>query len=68
MPYVIPWERTAERRGRRKGRVDGIEVGRVEAKKETAKNLLAMGLDIDKIVKATGLKKEIIEMLETTSN
>jgi predicted transposase/invertase (TIGR01784 family) len=68
MPYVIPWERTAERRGRRKGRVDGIEVGRVEAKKETAKNLLAMGLDIDKIVKATGLKKEIIEMLKATSN
>ena len=60
MPYVIPWERTAERRGRRKG----IE----EGKKETAKNLLAMGLDIDKIVKATGLKKEIIEMLKTTSN
>jgi hypothetical protein len=26
MPYVIPWERTAERRGRRKG----IEVGREE--------------------------------------
>ncbi len=55
MPYVIPWERTAERRGRRKG----IE----EGKKETAKNLLAMGIDVDKIVKATGLKKETVETL-----
>jgi predicted transposase/invertase (TIGR01784 family) len=64
MSYIIPWERTAERRGRRKG----IEVGKEEGKKETAKNLLAMGLDIDKIVKATGLKKEIIEMLKSTSN
>ena len=68
MPYIIPWERTAEKRGRRKGRVEGIEVGRVEGKKETAKNLLAMGIDIDKIVKATGLKKEIVEMLKLTSN
>jgi predicted transposase/invertase (TIGR01784 family) len=76
MPYVIPWERTAERRGRRKGREEGIEVGRVEGieagkvegKKETAKNLLSMGLDIDKIVKATGLKKEIVETLKITSS
>jgi predicted transposase/invertase (TIGR01784 family) len=64
MPYMIPWERTAERRGRRKGR----EEGREEEKKATAKNLLGMGIDIDKIVKATGLQKEVVEALRVKSN
>jgi predicted transposase/invertase (TIGR01784 family) len=63
MPYVIPWEKTAERRGRRKGREVGIEEGMEKKARETAKNLLEMGIDIDKIVKATGLKKETVETL-----
>ena len=80
MPYMLPWELTAERRGRRKGKLEGrlegklegIEVGKaqgIEIKaKETARNLLEMGLDIDKIVKATGLKKEVVEKLRGRDN
>jgi predicted transposase/invertase (TIGR01784 family) len=64
MSYVIPWERTAERRGRRKGKEEGME----KKAKETAMNLLEMGLDIDKIVNATGLKKEVVESLKVKSN
>jgi hypothetical protein len=56
MPYMISWERTAEKRGK------------LKKAKETAKNLLEMGIDIDKIVKATGLKKEIVEPLKGKYN
>ena len=37
--------------------------GKQEKAKETAKNLLEMGIDIDKIAKATGLNKEEIDKL-----
>jgi predicted transposase/invertase (TIGR01784 family) len=37
--------------------------GKQEKAKETAKNLLEMGIDIDKIAKATGLNKKEIEKL-----
>jgi hypothetical protein len=56
MPYMLLWERSAERRGK------------LKKAKETAKNLLEMGIDIDKIVKATGLKKEIVETLKGKYN
>jgi len=39
------------------------EEGMEEKAKETAKNLLEMGIDIDKIAKATGLKKEEVKKL-----
>jgi hypothetical protein len=75
MPYMISWERTAERRGRRKGRVEGIEVGRVEGievgrvegiekkAKETALKMLEDGLPPDRIAKYTGLPSQEIEKL-----
>jgi site-specific DNA recombinase len=44
-------------------REEGIKIGEEEKAKETAKNLLEMGIDIDKIAKATGLKKEEVEKL-----
>ncbi len=40
----------------KRGRNEGIEQGKLE----TAKALLAMGLDIESIVKATGLTEEMI--------
>jgi predicted transposase/invertase (TIGR01784 family) len=40
-----------------------MEKGREEKALETARNLLAMGIEIDKIAKATGLKKEEVEKL-----
>jgi predicted transposase/invertase (TIGR01784 family) len=48
---------------KREGIKIGEEKGKVEKAIETAKNLLKMGIDIDIISKATGLKKEEIETL-----
>lgn len=42
------------------GRAEGVE----QAKFETARNLLAMGMDTDVILKATGLTAEDIEILK----
>jgi predicted transposase/invertase (TIGR01784 family) len=44
------------------------EEGMEEKAKETAKNLLEMGIDIDKIAKATGLKKEEVEKLASIAH
>ena len=37
--------------------------GRAEGKKEIAKNLIKLGINVDDIVKATGLSKEEIEKI-----
>jgi len=42
----------------REEREVGIKIGEEEKTKETAKNLLEMGIEIDKIAKATGLNRE----------
>ena len=49
--------------GRQEGLQEGIKEGRQEEKLETAKNMIKLGLDIDTIIKVTGLSKEIIEKL-----
>ena len=41
----------------------GIEKGKLEEKKEVARNLLGLGVEIDKIIKATGLTEEDIKKL-----
>ena len=45
------------------GYQEGIEQGSYQAKLETAKNLLEMGLSPDSIIKATGLNLNEIEAL-----
>jgi len=55
MPYIT----TAERIGMRKGIEKGIEKGKMEVAQELKK----MGQDIETIMKATGLSKEVIEKL-----
>jgi len=60
MPYLASWERSA----RRKGKFEGMEL----KAKETARNLLEMSIDIDKIAKATGLKKEEVQKLASAFN
>ena len=45
------------------GRAEGLEQGHVEAKIEMANKLKALGVDIDTIVKATGLDREAVEKL-----
>ena len=49
--------------GREEGRKEGRKEGREEAARETAKNLKAMGLDVETIAKATGLSTEEIAKL-----
>jgi len=60
MPYLASWERSAKR----KGKFEGMEL----KAKETARNLLEMSIDIDKIAKATGLKKEEVQKLASAFN
>ena len=58
-------------KGRMEGRVEGMQKGRMEGrmegiqkgKIETAKNLIELGLSIEKIAKATGLTEEEIATL-----
>ncbi len=48
-----------EARGREEGRSEGL----AEGKRETAKNLLSLGLTLDKIAFATGLSVEEVQAL-----
>ena len=49
--------------GRAEGREQGRAEGRAEGKLEIAKNLLAMGIPMDKVVQASGLTEEQISAL-----
>ncbi len=51
---------TAERKGVEKG----LEQGRAEEKKDIARKMKAMGMDVDLIAQATGLTAEDIEGIE----
>ena len=53
----------AELKGIEKGRAEGIEEGMAQGKSEVARNLKAMGLSTDDIIKATGLTGQEIESL-----
>ena len=50
-------------KGRAEGREQGRAEGRAEGKLEIAKNLLAMGIPMDKVVQASGLTEEQISDL-----
>lgn len=58
------WEEEQKRmeieKGRAEGREQGRAEGRAEVKLEIAKNLLAMGIPMDKVVQASGLTEEQI--------
>ena len=53
----------ARMQGEEKGREEGKAEGKAEGKTEDARNLKALGVDIDTIAKATGLDKAVIEAL-----
>ena len=57
------WEEEQKRMEIEKGRAEGREQGRAEGKLEIAKNLLAMGIPLDKVVQASGLTEEQISAL-----
>ena len=51
------------------GREDGIAFGKRNTQLETARRMLAEGLDADLIVRCTGLdKQEVLELTEKTSD
>lgn len=54
------WEEEQKRMEIEKGRAEGREQGRAEGKLEIAKNFLAMGIPMDKVVQASGLTEEQI--------
>ncbi|MEK4326953.1 Rpn family recombination-promoting nuclease/putative transposase [Paenibacillus sp. FSL R7-0312] len=49
--------------GREVGRTEGRAEGELEAKLEIAKNLLAMGMDLPSVMKATGLTEEELKSI-----
>ena len=57
------WEEEQKRMEIEKGRAEGRAQGRAEGKLEIAKNLLAMGIPMDKVVQASGLTEEQISDL-----
>lgn len=61
------WEEEQKRmeieKGRAEGREQGRAEGRAEGKLEIVKNLLAMGIPMDKVVQASGLTEEQISAL-----
>ena len=48
---------------RNKGLAEGRAEGRAEEKESVARNLKRMGMDVETIVKATGLDPDVIESL-----
>ncbi|MNI63818.1 hypothetical protein D3C73_1192210 [compost metagenome] len=59
----------AREEARKEGLKEGLKEGKIEgikeAKLETAKNLLTIGLPLDQIVSVTGLSKEEINSLKS---
>ena len=60
------YEERGEARGREEGRVEGLKEGEKAKAIEIAKNLLSMNLDVEVIIKATGLNKKEIESIYNT--
>ena len=53
----------AKEQARDEGLAEGRAKGMAEAKRETAKNLKAMGLSMEQIICATGLSREELQSL-----
>ncbi len=49
------------------GRLEGIQIGEQQSKQQTARNLLAIGLDPQQIAAATGLTLEQVQQLQPES-
>lgn len=68
MEYVPIWERDTLKKGEEIGEKKGEKKGMEKKARETAKNLLDMGISLDQISKATGLKKEVLEKMASKSH
>ena len=49
---------------REEGEAEGEAKGRAEGRAEVARNMLAMGMNVDVVTKATGLSEEEVQALE----
>ncbi|TDN95747.1 putative transposase/invertase (TIGR01784 family), partial [Halomonas ventosae] len=64
MPYVNTIERVEREKERQEGEQQGIEKGRLEASRETARNLIKLGvLSDEQIAEATGLADADVQAL-----
>ena len=61
---IAEWEEELIQKGKQIGVQEGIQKGIEKSRRETAKKLLELGIEIEKIQKATGLSKEEIEKLK----
>ncbi|MDE7052617.1 MAG: Rpn family recombination-promoting nuclease/putative transposase [Lachnospiraceae bacterium] len=61
--FMYEAERRGEKKGRQEGKEEGRQEGRQEEKLAVAKNLIALGLPTDVIVKGTGLSAGIIDTM-----
>ncbi len=58
-------EKLGEQRGIQLGKQEGIQIGEQRTKRQTARNLLGMGLDLQQIAAATGLTLEQVRQLQS---
>ena len=59
----IDLKKTVEE-GKKEGVIEGRKEGKIKGKQEVALELLKQGIDIDIIIKSTGLTKEQVERLK----
>ena len=57
----------AEQRGKKAGYGEGLSDGISQAKIETAKNLLAMGIPIEQVSQGTGLSIEEVNLISNNT-
>ena len=54
---------TSLHKGREQGRAEGLKEGRESERLEMAKKMKQIGIDINSIIKVTGLSKEVVDKL-----
>ncbi len=66
MPYITRYEKIANKEGKKEGKREGKIEGKIEGEIDTVRAFLKIGVDIDTVIKATGLSKEEIEKIAET--
>ena len=61
------WHEYEVKKSREEGREEGREIGREEGLRDTARNMLAEGLDVGLVSKCTGLSPEEIAALQAVN-
>jgi predicted transposase/invertase (TIGR01784 family) len=61
--YTERKSRIARAEGEQKGKEEGIQKGKIEGKEETARKMIAKGMDFSEIAELVGLSVEQVEQL-----